>query len=175
MKFDERRPERQRRGSTRNASSGVGRNEPPSKPPLRGKEETAPVRKPKFPTGKKKPKEERAENPGKIREPKPKGMSLSNPVKMLTEFNVLVNHMVVAGLHLVESAGGFSKVEQKQQDLLKKFRGMEKDTLPPELKDSFELLEKTTRSQRYVRKVPIRNPKSGGRKFRYIYEREEKS
>jgi len=172
MKFDDRRPERAKRGSTRNESCGLGGNEPPEKPRLKEKEETVPVRKPRFPKGTppKNKGKETVKDPGKIKEPKPSGLSLNDPVKMLEEFNSTVNQLTLAGLTLVEKAGGFSEVAKKQKSLLKKFRSVGEDNLPEELVESLRLLEKTTRSRKYVRKVEIRNPKPGGRKFRYIYE-----
>jgi len=170
MKFDDRRPGRAKRGSTRNESCGLGGNEPPEKPRLKTKEDTTPVREPKFPTGKASPKGKHfKKDPGKIREPKPAGMSLSDPVKMLSEFNSLVNHLTMAGLTLVEEAGGFSEVAKQQKELLKEFRSIGEGALSPELAESFALLEKTTRSGKYLKKVPVKNPKPGGRKFRYIY------
>jgi len=170
MKFDDRRPDRAKRGSTRNDSCGLGGNEPPGKPRLKKKEDTVPVRKPKLSPKTPKPTEGRNDmDPAKIREPKPKGMSLNDPVKMLDEFNGLVNSLVTAGMNIVEEAGGFSAVEKTQKDLLNNLRDLGEDILPPELAKSFELLEKTTRSRKYLRKVPVKNPKPGGRKFRYIY------
>jgi hypothetical protein len=168
VKFDDRRPERQKRGSTRNESCGLGGNEPP-KPRLKKKEDSTPVRKPRLSPKRPKPAEKRETmEPGKIREPKPKGMSLNDPVKMLEEFNILVNKMALAGIDIVEEAGGFSAVEKSQQELLGKLKDLG-ESLPPELSESFELLAKTTRSSKYVQKVPVKNPKPGGRKFRYIY------
>ena len=171
MSDGDRRQPRSRRGSTRNESCGEGGNESPRKPRLKGKEDTVPIRKPKFSTGckqsegKKKPRD-----PGKIREPKPSGLSLSDPVKTLNEFNGLVNQMTMAGLGIVEGVGGFSVVAKEQRELLEQLRKMDAEDLSPELLESFDLLEKTTRSKKYVRKVKVKSPKPGGRKFRYIYD-----
>lgn len=171
MSLEDRRPERAKRGSTRNESCGVGGNESPRKPPLKKKEETVPVRKPKFSTGNGKSKGKKYEkDPGKIREPKPSGMSLNDPVKTLEEFNGIVNSLTATGLRLVDGVGGFSAVSESQRKLLKTLRKIGSESLPPELVDSFSLLEKTTRSKKYVRKVAVKNPKPGGRKFRYIYD-----
>lgn len=167
MKFDDRRPERQKRGSTRNESCGMGGNESPSKPRLKKKEDSVPVRKPRLKPKNPAPPEKRENMEPGVKEPKPKGMSLNDPMKMLSEFNVLVNKMALAGINIVEESGGFSAVEKEQQELLKILKGM--GDLPPGLSESFDRLDKAVKSRRYLKKVPVRNPKSGGRKFRYIY------
>ena len=95
MPHIERRTNRARRNSSRNASNGVGGNSPPEKPRLKSKEDVVPVRKPKLTVTAPKPKSFcKVSDPAKVRTPKPKGMSLTcTALKCLTDFTGYVSSL----------------------------------------------------------------------------------
>lgn len=173
MALDDRRPPRGRRGSTRNQSCGEGGNERAEKPRLRTKEGGTPVRKPRLNVPTPKPKEKRDSFLGEIREPKVPGMSLKAATDTLSEFNQLVNVMASAGLEIMKKSGDFAAVEKAQRDLLDELRQVGSEELTEELLKSFGLLREAANPRKYIAKVPVRNPRPGGKKHRYIYKSSE--
>ena len=157
MGNSDRRPNRGKRGSTRNESCGEGGNESPRKPKFRKKEEITPIRKPRLTVPSPKVKEPRDPSPVGVREAKPDGMSLNLTLDCLEEFNGLVTHMAEAGLEVVKKAGDFSEVQKNQQVILDKIRTVAKEHLSPEMLATFSRLENATRSSKYVRKEKMKD------------------
>lgn len=152
MDIDDRRMSRVKRGSTRNETCGLGGNEPSKKPKLKKKEETTPVRKPRLSVPNPSAKGEKVPDPSKIRDVKPKAMSLNDPIKVLQEFNEVVNVLTDAGMSTVDQAGGFSAIAQAQQNLFNELKGVDKEFLSSELLNTFSRLEDAVKMTRYVHK-----------------------
>lgn len=123
MELGDRRPDRMKRNSTRNASCGVGGNESPSKPSLKKKSALAP-RKPSLGVKKATPKTTVKTEPPKIKDAEPKQLSFDQKrkqkeqlnlntaaLKELNVFNQVVNDAAVLGIGLVDCVGGFSALD----------------------------------------------------------------
>lgn len=116
MELDDRRPDRPKRESSRNASNDIGGNEKPRKPDM-GIEEDSMPRQPKMKPKKPAPVEHEYGKMPEKRPPKVKRISVPvekerDVLKSLKDFNDVVNQIVDAELKIIEDLGGFSAVNE---------------------------------------------------------------